>query len=170
MPSSKLRRLLAEQWTSPQTFLASPEACQRRLRCRPSSGLMTQSESFTPLCGHAMIAINRAVSEPTDKRPIFEPGQLVRHRRYGYRGVVVDRDDSCQADATWYQKNQTQPDRDQPWYHVLVDGSATCTYAAAENLAADPTGLPVTHPLVPFFFSGMKGDAYQRNDEPWLGE
>jgi len=131
---------------------------------------MTQSESFTPLCGHAMIAINRAVSEPTERRPIFEPGQLVRHRRYGYRGVVVDRDDSCQADATWYQKNQTQPDRDQPWYHVLVDGSATCTYAAAENLAADPTGLPVTHPLVPFFFDGMKGDAYQRNHEPWLGE
>ena len=64
-----------------------------------------------------------AISRPA--QPVFESGQLVRHRRYGYRGVVVDRDEFCQADDEWYSKNQTQPNRDQPWYHVLVDGSLT---------------------------------------------
>ena len=84
-----------------------------------------------------MIAINSPPSDRTRDRPVFEPGQLVRHRRYGYRGVVVDRDECCRAGDDWYLKNQTQPDRDQPWYHVLVDGSSTCTYAASESLVAD---------------------------------
>ena len=102
-------------------------------------------------------------------RPVFEPGPLVRHRRYGYRGVVVDRNELCEADDEWYSKNQTQPDRDQPWYHVLVDGSSTCTYAASENLVADSSGLPIEHPLLPHFFREFKNGVYIRNDEPWPG-
>jgi heat shock protein HspQ len=108
-----------------------------------------------------MIALN---SPP---RPVFEPGQLVRHRRYGYRGVVVERDQCCQADDQWYSKNQTQPDRDQPWYHVLVSGSSASTYAASENLVADSSGLPIEHPLVSHYFSEFKDGLYIRNDQPW---
>lgn len=114
-----------------------------------------------------MIAINRPGSDSDPQRPVFEPGQLVQHRRYGYRGVIVDRDDACQADDEWYAKNQTQPDRDQPWYHVLVDQSATCTYAASENLLEDVSGLPISHPLLAQFFSAFQGGRYVRNDEPW---
>jgi len=97
----------------------------------------------------------------------FEPGQLVRHRRYGYRGVVVERDESCQADEAWYQKNQTQPDRNQPWYHVLVSDSSSCTYAAAENLIADESGLPISHPLLAYFFDAFEDGRYIRNEQPW---
>ena len=110
-----------------------------------------------------MIAVNRP------SRPTFEPGQLVRHRRYGYRGVVVDRDEFCQADNEWYYRNQTQPNRDQPWYHVLVHESLTCTYAASENLDADSSGLPIEHPLLPQFFNNFRNGLYIRNDEPWPG-
>ncbi len=116
-----------------------------------------------------MIALNRPDFGSPNRPPLFEPGQLVRHRRYGYRGVVVDRDESCQADDAWYHKNQTQPDRDQPWYHVLVDESLTCTYAAAENLQPDASGLPIDHPLVPMFFCGFQDGVYLRNNEPWPG-
>ena len=56
---------------------------------------------------------NAVVTEPK-----FFPGQIVRHKRYGYRGVVVDFDTTCQADETWYQSDNTQPVRNQPWYHV----------------------------------------------------
>jgi heat shock protein HspQ len=110
-----------------------------------------------------MIAINRP------SQPVFERGQLVRHRRYGYRGVVVDYDEFCRADDEWYSKNQTQPVRDQPWCHVLVDGSSTCTYAASENLAADSSGLPIEHPLLPQFFDEFRNGLYIRNDVPWPG-
>ena len=116
-----------------------------------------------------MISINQPSSEAAHGRPVFEPGDLVRHRRYGYRGVVVDRDETCQADAAWYFKNQTQPDRHQPWYHVLVDGTATATYAAADNLVADQSERPIVHPAVTQFFSAFQEGRYVRNNVPWPG-
>jgi heat shock protein HspQ len=100
----------------------------------------------------------------------FEPGELVRHQRYGYRGVVVARDDGCQAEDEWYYSNQTQPEREQPWYHVLVDGSSRITYAAESSLEEDPQRTPIAHPLVPVFFGDFDGGRYPRNDQPWPGQ
>jgi heat shock protein HspQ len=81
----------------------------------------------------------------------FTVGQVIHHRRYDYRGVVVKVDSQCRADDEWYSRNQTQPDRAQPWYHVLVDGGRE-TYVAEDNLEADSTNGPVEHPMVPQFF------------------
>lgn len=103
-----------------------------------------------------------------DELPMFMPGSLVRHRRYGYRGVVVDFDMSCHADEHWYNANPSHPDRDQPWYHILVHGSTINTYAAQENLVADTSGSPIDHPLVQHFFDGIdQYGCYRRNAEPW---
>jgi heat shock protein HspQ len=104
---------------------------------------------------------------PILNRPQFRPGQLVKHRRYGYRGVVVAFDPSCHASDEWYQRNQTEPLRAQPWYHVLVDGGEATTYAAETSLREDTSGRPVEHPLVPAFFSDFSGGRYVRNDRPW---
>ena len=112
-----------------------------------------------------MIQINE-----TDQRAIpgadFSPGQVVKHRRYGYRGVVVDVDEECRAGDTWYKANQTQPGRIQPWYHVLVDGAVHTTYVAQENLEADELGAPVAHPLLEQFFTGFENGCHIRNDIP----
>jgi heat shock protein HspQ len=97
----------------------------------------------------------------------FEPGQLVRHRRYGYRGVVVALDPACRAPDAWYQSNSTQPSKALPWYLVLVDHSSQSTYAAEENLVADASGEPIAHPLVDEFFERFEGGAYHRNARPW---
>ena len=104
---------------------------------------------------------------PSHVSPKFRPGQLVRHKRYGYRGVVVEFDLSCQASDEWYSSNQTQPLRDQPWYHVLVHGTPTVTYAAQTSLEEDPDREPVEHPLISAFFSGFTGTGYIRNERPW---
>ncbi len=101
--------------------------------------------------------------------PAFAPGQLVRHRRYGYRGVVVEYNLSCQADDGWYQHNRTQPDRNQAWYHVLVHDSAQMTYAAQTNLEADDSRQSVNHPLIDKFFAPFKDGRYERNGVPWPG-
>ncbi len=98
----------------------------------------------------------------------FQPGDLVQHRRYGYRGVIVQCDDCCQASDAWYRKNQTQPARSQPWYHVLVDSQALTTYAAQTSLKPDDCFHPITHPLVEVFFSEFTGCGYKRNDVPWI--
>ena len=101
--------------------------------------------------------------------PKFAPGQLVRHRRYGYRGVVAAVDLRCNADHQWYMSNLTQPDQNQPWYHVLVDATATTSYAAEVNLEPDLSGDPVDHPLIHEYFDGLHSGCYQRNNRPWHG-
>ena len=108
------------------------------------------------------------ISIPT-KNGQFQPGQLVKHRHYSYRGVVVALDEECQAPDQWYQKNRTHPMRQQPWYHVLVHGSDRTTYAAQENLEVDPHPLAIEHPLLDVFFSEFKDNRYVRNDKPWIG-
>lgn len=101
--------------------------------------------------------------------PKFTPGQLVHHKHYGYRGVVVAVDESCHADDSWYQTNQTQPNRNQPWYHVLVDQTTTTTYVAESNLEPEVHLQPVSHPLVPHFFSDFADGRHIRNKNPWPG-
>lgn len=108
---------------------------------------------------------NPPQSQPVE--PVFSPGQLINHRRYGYRGVIVDVDLQCKASEHWYQNNQTQPDRNQPWYHVLVHGSSATTYPAQDNLIADPSGEHIEHPLLAYFFSSFEENYYIRNDRPW---
>ena len=114
-----------------------------------------------------MIMIRRAERPDDESGPRFAPGELVRHRRYGYRGVVVDADPACSASNEWYAANKTQPRRDQPWYHVLVHASAQATYAAEENLEPDPSNEAILHPLLGQFFEFFDGGRYVRNDRPW---
>ena len=46
-----------------------------------------------------MIMANDTGARSADSReePMFAPGDLVHHRRYGYRGVLVAVDRTCQA-------------------------------------------------------------------------
>lgn len=103
------------------------------------------------------------------RHPRFAVGQVIHHTRYGYRGLIVAMDPTCQADEAWHEKNQTQPRRDQPWYHVLVNGSGSVTYVAQTSIEPDASGLPVDHPLVDEFFDRYQGGRYRRNGAPWRG-
>jgi heat shock protein HspQ len=100
----------------------------------------------------------------------FRPGELVFHRRYRYRGVVVGLDPRCLASEAWYQGNMTQPNRDQPWYHVLPDGETHARYVAEDHLMPDPTGAPIEHPLIDVYFSGFAAGFYLRNAKGFESE
>ena len=91
----------------------------------------------------------------------FAIGQIVHHRRYQYRGVIVAADSGCTATEAWYTRNQTQPRRGQAWYHVLVDGGRE-TYVAEENLEPTTDARPVDHPLIKQFFPTYQGGRYYR--------
>ena len=87
----------------------------------------------------------------------FKIGHVVHHKRYDYYGVIFNADGSCKAIDEWYYRNRTQPDRQQPWYNVLVDGGSE-TYVAEENLEFDSSGKKITHPaLDQMFFSYHNG-------------
>lgn len=95
---------------------------------------------------------------------VFQPGCLVHHRLYGYRGVVVSSDPYCMAGDTWYHSNKTQPPKEQPWYHILVDDSGgLSTYVAQSNLELDESGKPVSHPRIGAYFEAFKNGRYVLN-------
>lgn len=93
--------------------------------------------------------------------PLFSIGQLVLHRRFNYRGVVVDVDASFMQSDAWYEAVAvTRPPKDEPWYRVLVDNAAHETYVAQVNLESDPSGNRIMHPLVWHYFEGFRDGAY----------
>ncbi len=92
----------------------------------------------------------------------FEIGAIVHHRLFDYRGVVFDADPSFQGSDEWYaEMARTRPPKDQPWYHVLVDGGSHTTYVAERNLEADTEGLPIDHPAVSEVFHDFADGRYR---------
>lgn len=84
----------------------------------------------------------------------FAVGQLVRHRKFGYRGVIVDVDPVFSGTEQWYESMaRSRPPRDKPWYHVLVDGAEHATYVAERHLEADDSAEQVDHPELGRFFN-----------------
>ena len=93
----------------------------------------------------------------------FSIGQLVHHVLFGYRGVVVDVDATFQGTESWYdQMAKSQPPKDEPWYHVLVDNAQHMTYVAERNLESDKLHAPIEHPLIGYYFSEFENGHYNR--------
>jgi heat shock protein HspQ len=94
----------------------------------------------------------------------FSVGDVVHHRLFDYRGVVVDVDAEFSLTEEWYRTvARSRPPKDEPWYHVLVDRADHMTYVAERNLEADVSGEPVQHPLVDDLFSGIVDGRYVRD-------
>lgn len=91
----------------------------------------------------------------------FSIGQIIRHVKYNYRGVIVDIDPIFSAPDEWYEAiAASRPPKDKPWYHVLVDDGNMQTYVAEQFLLADESDEPINHPYVEMFFSGFDRDHY----------
>lgn len=94
-------------------------------------------------------------------RPRFRVGQIVRHLKFGYRGVVYSVDAIFGLDDDWYEQvARSRPPKDAPWYHVLVDGSAQTTYVAERHLASSDDTEQVEHPLLGEVFDSYDGERY----------
>lgn len=91
----------------------------------------------------------------------FSIGQIVHHRRFDYRGVIVDVDATFQGTDSWYEQMATSsPPKAAPWYHVLVDNAEHTTYVAERNLEAAGLQEPISHPLLDSFFTGFESGRY----------
>ncbi len=92
----------------------------------------------------------------------FSVGQLIRHTRFDYRGVVVDVDSTFSGTPEWYEQvARSRPPKDQPWYHVLPDGSNHMTYVAERHLEEDSSDDPIVHPLLESFFEFFSRGRYR---------
>lgn len=91
----------------------------------------------------------------------FSPGDVVHHKMFDYRGVVVDVDPTFLLPDEWYESvARSRPPKDEPWYHVLVDRTSQNTYVAERNLEADETGQPIVHPLLDSRFERFESGRY----------
>lgn len=93
----------------------------------------------------------------------FSMGQKIRHKLFDYRGIVLDVDSYFQMSDDWYEKMaKTQPAKDEPWYHVLVHGSAQVTYVAQANMEIDVSDEGIEHPVIDLCFDIDAQGHYQR--------
>ena len=94
----------------------------------------------------------------------FAIGQVVRHRHYSFRGVIVDVDPVFNNTEEWWNSipEEVRPHKDQPYYHLLAenDDSTYMAYVSEQNLLVDDTGEPVNHPQVAEVFGEFLGDSY----------
>jgi heat shock protein HspQ len=94
----------------------------------------------------------------------FSVGELIHHRLFGYRGVIIDVDQNFQASEEWYEAvAKSHPPKNRPWYHVLVHQSEASTYVAEQNLEPDDSVEPIDHPMLGNFFSKLDNGKYIRN-------
>ena len=88
-------------------------------------------------------------------------GQIIHHLKFDYRGVIIDVDASFESSEEWYEMMaKSNPPKDKPWYHVLVNKSTTTTYVAEQNLEEDSSKQPILHPLVDVYFSRFEEGRY----------
>jgi heat shock protein HspQ len=93
----------------------------------------------------------------------FSVGELVHHRLFDYRGVIVAADHKCKATDEWYaQVAKSRPPKNKPWYHVLVHDAEHTTYVAEQNLEPDHEGSPINHPAIEHFFVNFDNGRYQQ--------
>jgi len=97
-------------------------------------------------------------------QPKFSPGEVIHHKKYDYRGVIVDIDPEFGGSEQWYEEVATsRPPKDKPWYHVLVDGARHTTYVAEQHLEPDASGRQIEHPALDDYFQSFSNGRYQRS-------
>lgn len=105
-----------------------------------------------------------SASIPSVKTAKFQLGDVVRHRIYPFRGVIFDVDPVFSNTEEWWEAipEEVRPRKDQPFYHLLAENEETTyiAYVSEQNLVADDTGNPVTHPQVSSLFERGEDGRY----------
>ncbi len=82
----------------------------------------------------------------------FGIGQVVKHRKYSFRGIVYDVDPEFANTEEWWQAipEEARPSKDQPFYHLYAENADTeyVAYVSEQNLVPDESGQPIRHPQV----------------------
>ncbi len=94
----------------------------------------------------------------------YKIGQLVHHKLFDYRGVILKVDYSFKLNDSWYESMaKSKPPKDKPWYYVLVHNQTHTTYVAERNLAPDDSNQEIIHPMVPIYFTTLNNGIYSKS-------
>ena len=91
-------------------------------------------------------------------------GQVLRHRKHNFRGVVFDVDAMFANTQEWYDAipEDSRPSKNQPFYHLLAENSDNfyVAYVSEQNLVPDQSGEPVSHPDLSDLFGDFEDGRY----------
>ena len=101
------------------------------------------------------------------KEAKFSIGQVVRHKLFPFRGVIIDVDVEFANSEEWWLAipEEYRPAKEQPYYHLLAENTEDSyeAYVSQQNLLPDVSGEPVRHPDVDQFFDDLDGDHYKKS-------
>ena len=107
---------------------------------------------------------NEIISNVLIVSPIFNIGDVVKHKIYKFRGVIVDIDPEFSNTEEWYQSipEESRPRKDQPFYHLLAENSESfySAYVSQQNLLPDSESGPINHPEIDKLFSDVSNGRY----------
>ncbi len=102
---------------------------------------------------------------PRESVAKFSIGQVVKHRRYPFRGVIYDVDPVFANTEEWWLSipEEVRPHKDQPFYHLFAENAETeyVAYVSEQNLEPDTSGAPVRHPQVDEAFERSENGDYR---------
>lgn len=94
----------------------------------------------------------------------FTIGQVVRHRKFPFRGVIYDIDPEFANTEEWWLSipEGSRPRKDQPFYHLYAENAETeyVAYVSEQNLVLDDSEEPLRHPAVEEQFVRSDDGAY----------
>lgn len=94
----------------------------------------------------------------------YNLGQIVRHRKHPFRGVIFDVDAMFSNTDEWYNAipEDSRPMKNQPYYHLLAENEQSfyVAYVSEQNLVADQSGEPVDHPDLDELFGPFEDGHY----------
>lgn len=86
----------------------------------------------------------------------YKLGEIVRHKRFGFRGVIFDVDPEYSNTEEWWNAIplDIRPERDQPFYHLLAENEEAeyVAYVSEQNLIYDDSDLPLRNPNISRMF------------------
>ncbi|MDQ7080279.1 MAG: heat shock protein HspQ [Paracoccaceae bacterium] len=95
----------------------------------------------------------------------YSIGQVVRHRKFSFRGVIFDIDPVFANSEEWWAAipEENRPSKEQPFYHLLAENenSYYVAYVSEQNLLPDESGEPVDHPDISAMFGGLNNGRYR---------
>ena len=95
----------------------------------------------------------------------FNIGQVIRHRVYEFRGVVFDVDPEFADGKGTFESIliELRSRKDQPFYYLFAENEQTpyVAYVSEQNLLADTSDEPVSHPQVDAMFERDGSGSYR---------
>jgi heat shock protein HspQ len=96
----------------------------------------------------------------------FGIGQVIRHRVHAFRGVVFDVDpEFADSEVSYETINliEGRQRKDQPFYYLFAENEQTpyIAYVSEQNLLADSSDEPVSHPQLDDMFERDENGSYR---------